>query len=208
MRRTQRRGYLAAATISRNGFALDSEALRHSQGQHIRLWGYVDHGNLYGDAGARSILAEWWSGDGPNPATWRFNLKAREDDATGRSFAVYVPNDPGREAVLQTFVADARAGKPTRVFLSGRLFTFDAPTSGAVLTGVYLALQSSREILFGLPEDHRTPSRSGGTDLQGRGTRQAGWQPLLSLQHPVEEHAGQPEKATAGGTKRLGQGAQ
>lgn len=145
-------GYIAAAEISERGFARNGEAMRDTESREIRIWGYVDHGNLYGDAGARAILGDWWSGEGPGPTAWRFNLKARKDDAVGQSFPVSVPNDAGRDAVLNVFLADARAGRPTKVFLKGRLSGFDAPTQGGLLTGLYLELQSSREIHLGRPE--------------------------------------------------------
>lgn len=150
----QRSGdYVAASSISRNGFARDGAALRQADGQEIKLWGYVDHSNLYGDAGAQAILGDWWSGDGPDGTTWRFNLKANADDEAGQSFAVHVPNGPERDALLKRFLADARAGRPTKVLLQGRLFTFDAPTNGALLTGLRLALSSSRDILFEVSEE-------------------------------------------------------
>ena len=62
-------GYLAAASISEDGFARNGKEMRKSQGQEIRLWGFVDHGNLYGNDGTRKILAEWWSGAGPSATT-------------------------------------------------------------------------------------------------------------------------------------------
>ena len=37
-------------------------------------------------------------------------------------------------------------------YIKGKLFTFDAPTNAAPLTGLSLDLQSSRDILFELPE--------------------------------------------------------
>jgi hypothetical protein len=147
--------YVAASSISRNGFARDAEQMRKLDGQEVKLWGFVDHGNLYGDAGAKAILGDWWSGEGPTATTWRFNLKASEDDETGQSFAVDIPNDQRRDALLRTFVADAGAGKPTKVFLKGRLFTFDAPTNAAALTGLRMELGSSQDILFDLPEENR-----------------------------------------------------
>ena len=145
-------GYLAASAISQNGFAANGKGVQQALGREIRLWGFVDHGNLYGNDGARRILAEWWSGDGPSATTWRFNLKAKADDEVGRSFQVHVPNDPGRDALLKAFLADARAGKPTKVFLKGRLFTFDAPTNARTLVGLTMDVQSSRDIRLGLPE--------------------------------------------------------
>lgn len=115
-------------------------------GSEIRVWGYVDYANLYGDAGAKAILGEFWSGEGPDAASWRFNLKAAEDDAAGQSFAVHVPDDGRRDEVLRVFVANARAGKPTKVFLRGRLFTFAAPANARALTGLYMELQSADDI--------------------------------------------------------------
>jgi hypothetical protein len=139
-------GYTALARLSRDGFARDAAAVRALEGQEVKVWGYVDHGNLYGDEGAQKILAEWWSGHGPNATTWRFNLKAGADDEVGHSIAVYVPNDAGRDDLLAVFVADARAQRPTRVFVTGKLFTFDAPASATRLTGLYLELASSNDI--------------------------------------------------------------
>ena len=145
-------GYLAASSISANGFARDAKEIRKAQGQVIALWGFVDHRNLYGGAGAKAILQDWWSGDGPDAATWRFDLKVRENDEAGHSFAVHVPDDDGRDELLRAFLADARAQRPTRVFVKGRLFTFDAPTNVATHSGLYMQLQSSQNILLRPPK--------------------------------------------------------
>lgn len=104
-------------------------------------------------AGARRILAEFWSGDGPHPATWRFDLKAEANDAAGHSFAVHVPDDEGRDDILRAFVADALARRPTRVFLKGRLFTFAAPTNAVSLTGLNMEIESSKDIQFRPPDE-------------------------------------------------------
>ena len=143
--------YIAASSISKNGFARDTGDMSEVEGDEIKIWGFVDHANIYGDEGAKEILEEWWSGDGPSPTTWRFNLKAREDDEAGQSFAVYVPNDEGRDDLLKAFAADARAQDPTKVFVKGKIFTFDAPTNGMLLTGLYLELQSSQDVLLEPP---------------------------------------------------------
>jgi hypothetical protein len=140
--------YVAASSLSRNGFARDGAALRGADGQEVKLWGFVDHGNLYGDEGAKAILGDWWSGDGPDASTWRFNLKAQADDAVGDSFAVTVPNDAGRDDLLRQFAADAQAGRPTKVFVTGRLATFDAPSSDGVRTGLTMDVQSSGDIFI------------------------------------------------------------
>ena len=126
--------------------------MRKVHGQEIRVWGFVDHNNLYGDDHAKKILGEWWSGDGPNAASWRFNLKAKEDDEAGQSFQVRVPNDPWRDDLLRTFVADARAHRPTPVFVKGKLFTFAAPANVTFLTGLFIEARSSQDISLGFPE--------------------------------------------------------
>jgi hypothetical protein len=143
--------YVAASSISKNGFARDAAALRRLDGQEIMVWGFVDASNIYGDAGAKEILGDWWSGDGLDASTWRFNLKAREGDKRGDSFSVLVPNDPGRDDLLKAFVADANAQKPTKVFVKGKLHTFDAPTNTGTLTGLTIELGSSSDILVEPP---------------------------------------------------------
>lgn len=145
-------GPIAASAISKNGFARDREAMRRLAGTEVTVWGFVDHGNLYGDASARQILGEWWSGDGPDGDSWSFHLKADAGDEVGQSFAVRISNDEGRDGLLRAFVADARAGRPTRVAVTGALRTFDAPTQAATRTGLLMVLGSSRAVSIELPE--------------------------------------------------------
>ena len=117
-------------------------------GREVRLWGFVDHANMFGDESARRILKDWWGGEGPDAATWGFNLKAEPDDAPGHSFSVRIPNDQGRDDLLRAFLADASAGTPTKVYLKGRIFTFDAPANITTRTGLYMELKSSQDILL------------------------------------------------------------
>jgi hypothetical protein len=138
--------YVAAASISKDGFARNGQQVRALDGQVVKLWGYVDQGHIYGDEGARAILGDWWSGAGPDAATWRFNLKAHAGDAAGESFTVTVPNDAGRDELLRRFVADAQAQRPTKVLLTGKISTFDAPAGDRVRTGLMLEVRSSSDI--------------------------------------------------------------
>lgn len=101
--------YLAASAISHHGFARDTTVAQAMSGKVVRVWGFVDHANLYGDTASREILGDWWSGDGPDPSTWRFNLKASAADPAGWSFPVYVRVDDQTDALLRSIVADARA---------------------------------------------------------------------------------------------------
>ncbi len=144
--------YVAASAISQDGFARDGAALRQLQGQEVKIWGFVDHGNLYGDEGTKLILGDWWSGEGPDTDTWRFNLKANADDEVGHSFPVHVPNDPGRDALLKAFAADARTGQPTQVYVKGRIFTFDAPANVMTLSGLLMELEGSQDIQLERPK--------------------------------------------------------
>ena len=105
--------------------------------------------------GCQQQVGDWWSGEGPDTSTWRFNLKANSGDATGESFAVNVSNDAGRDDLLLAFVADAQAGRPSKVFVSGRLATFDAPSSDRVRTGLTMDVQSSSDILLEAPSELR-----------------------------------------------------
>jgi len=144
--------YLPVSAVARGGFLTDQGALAEMDGREVRLRGFVDQGNLYGDADAKRILGEWWSGAGPAPDHWRFDLKARADDPVGHAFAVLVPNDAGQEALLERFVTDARARRATKVFLTGRLSTFPAPAQVIDLTGLSLQLRSSQDIRLDPPE--------------------------------------------------------
>jgi heat shock protein HslJ len=152
---TQAGDYVAASSISRNGFAKDADAMRKLDGQEIMVWGFVDASNIYGDAGAKAILGDWWSGDGPDATTWRFNLKAEAGDKAGNSFAVLAPNGPGRDELLKAFVAGATAQTPTRVFVTGKVHTFDAPTNGVQLTGLWVEARSSDDIRLEPPAEKR-----------------------------------------------------
>ena len=151
--------YTAVSSISKEGFAEDEQQIRELEGQEVKLWGFVDHRNLYGDEGTKAILEEWWGGDGPDASTWRFNLKAGENDEAGHSFPVYVPNDQGRDDLLRLFLADAKAQRSTKVFVTGKIFTNDAPTNVATLTALYMELQSSKDILPEPPKKSRLHSR-------------------------------------------------
>jgi len=144
--------HLPVSAIARGGFVSDERTTAEAHGRAVRLWGFVDPGNLYGDAAAKRVLGEWWSGEGPDPDHWRFDLKAQADDPVGRSFAVLVPNDAGREDLLERLVADARARRPTKIFVTGRLFTFPAPTQILDRTGLLLQLRSSQDIRLDPPD--------------------------------------------------------
>jgi len=137
---------LPASAISVRGFAAAGFDAPAGVARAIAIRGYVDHANLYGDAGAKAILGEWWSGDGPDAATWRFNLKARAGDGAGQSFAVHVRNGAGRDALLRALVADARGGRPTPVVVRGTVFTFDAPMNVVSRRGLWMQVESSRDV--------------------------------------------------------------
>lgn len=143
--------YVALATISRDGFARDAAAVRRISGQEVQVWGYVDHGNLYGDAAVKALLGDRWSGPGPDSATWRFDIKASPEDETGKSSAIHVANDAGRDEILKRFLADANQERPSKVYVTGRLRVFDAPSSDSMRTGFYLQVGASSQVLLETP---------------------------------------------------------
>jgi hypothetical protein len=139
-------GYLPISSLAKDGFARNGESVRQLNGRTVRVWGFVDDRNLYADSSAKPILGDWWSGEGPDTATWRLDLMARADDQAGHGLQVQVANDAGRDDLLLAFVGNAREGKPTQVFVEGRLFTFDAPTNAITLTGLYLKVGASQGV--------------------------------------------------------------
>jgi len=141
--------YVPAIEVSRHGFARSERWAKDTAGREVALSGFVDHGNLYGDEGAREALGDRWGGPGPDADHWRFDLKARPDDPVGHGFAVVVPNGPVRDALLAVFRADAEAGRATPVFLRGTLSTFDAPANAARRLGLRLDLPCANDIRLG-----------------------------------------------------------
>ena len=146
-------GYLAASSFSTKGFARSDASPVSGENDEVKVWGFVDHANIYGDADARKILGGWWSGESSLPSTWRFDLKARVEDQAGESFPVWLPNDPYRDEVLRVLVTDANRGSPTKVFLTGRLHTFEAPTNYTTAHGLSIEVDSSADVLFAPPVD-------------------------------------------------------
>lgn len=139
-------GYLPISSLAKDGFARNGESVRQLNGRTVRVWGFVDDRNLYADSSARPILGNWWGDEGHDPATWRFDLMAKADDQVGQGVQVHVANDQGRDDLLRAFADNAREGKPTRVFVEGRLFTFDAPTNAITLTDLYLKVGASQGV--------------------------------------------------------------
>ena len=122
--------YTSVSSFSRNGFAKNEKQARAVNGRELAVWGYVDYGNIYGDATAKSILGQWWSGDGPDSLTWAFNVKAGPDVPVGRSFQVQVRNDSGRNDLLRAIAGNATSGRPTQVFLKGKCSRSTRPSTG------------------------------------------------------------------------------
>jgi hypothetical protein len=145
---------IPASSLAKGGVARSDREVRDSNGREIRVRGFIDHRNLYGDASARQRLDDWWSGEGPSATTWRFDLKGRADDEPGHGFPVHVPNDAGRDDLLRALLADARENRPTKVLVQGRLHTFEAPLNAITLTGLYLEARSAQAIRIEPQDSH------------------------------------------------------
>jgi hypothetical protein len=50
--------YWPVSAVARGGFAGGECTAAEMQGREARLWGLVDHGNLYGDADTKRILGD------------------------------------------------------------------------------------------------------------------------------------------------------
>ena len=144
----QSSGYVPASSISKAGLARSAREVSKLAGQEIKVWGFVDHRNIYGDLGTKAVLNGWWSGYAPKANSWAFNLKVNPNDKVGHSFKVYVPNDVRRDILLRAFMQDARTHRPTKVYLTGQIFTFTMPTNLTTQTGLYMELKSSEDILL------------------------------------------------------------
>jgi hypothetical protein len=97
-----------------------------------------------GRVGRPSARCGGAAGPEPEDGIWGFNLKGATDDPVRRSFALRLPTAAGAAALFRRFAADAAAGRPTRVRVSGRLHGFSAPTKARQLVGLHLVLGSSR----------------------------------------------------------------
>jgi len=142
-------GYIPVSAISESGFARDKLYVETLSGSEIGLWGFFDQQNIYGDDRAKDVLGDWWSGYGPDPSTWQFNLKANQDDGAGHSFPVRVSNDMLRDDLLRVFLQDARSGRSTKVYLRGRISTYPAPLNASTRYGLSMVLQSTWDVRLG-----------------------------------------------------------
>lgn len=128
-------GYMPASAISKDGFARDRDGALKMRGQQVKLWGYVDGSNVFPIGG-----------DDNRPGHWQFHLKAKTGDKAGGSFAVHVPVDDGHDELVALFEANDRIDKPTRVFVTGTLSTFDTRGNFNRRTGLELKVATSGHV--------------------------------------------------------------
>ena len=133
-------GYIPASSFSKKGFAKNREQALANRGKVIKVWGYVDGANVF---------SKEWEDD--SPEKWRFDLKAKPWDDVGQSFPIHVPVDDGHDELVALFVANHFINKPTRVFVTGRISTFDAPMNFVRKTGLSMDVNSSKDILLEAP---------------------------------------------------------
>lgn len=133
-------GYVPASSFSKKGFAKNSEQVLALRGKVLKVWGYVDGGNVF--------PKDW--GDN-QPGKWRFKLKAKPSDDVGQSFSIHIPVDDRHDELVALFEATDFADKPTRVFVTGKLSTFDAPMNFVRKTGLIMDVISSKDIFLKAP---------------------------------------------------------
>ena len=133
-------GYVPASSFSKKGFAKNREQVLALRGKVLKVWGYVDGGNVF--------PKDW--GDN-QPGKWRFKLKAKPSDDVGQSFSIHIPVDDRHDELVALFEATDFADKPTRVFVTGKLSTFDAPMNFVRKTGLIMDVNSSIDIFLKAP---------------------------------------------------------
>ncbi len=133
-------GYVPASSFSKKGFAKNREEALALRGKVLKVWGYVDGGNVF--------PKDW--GDN-QPGKWRFKLKAKPSDDVGQSFSIHIPVDDRHDELVALFEATDFADKPTRVFVTGKLSTFDAPMNFVRKTGLIMDVNSSKDIFLKAP---------------------------------------------------------
>ena len=133
-------GYVPASSFSKKGFAKNREQVLALRGKVLKVWGYVDGGNVF--------PKDW--GDN-QPGKWRFKLKAKPSDDVGQSFSIHIPVDDRHDELVALFEATDFADKPTRVFVTGKLSTFDAPMNFVRKTGLIMDVISSKDIFLKAP---------------------------------------------------------
>ena len=74
----------------------------------------------------------------------------------GQSFSIHIPVDDRHDELVALFEATDFADKPTRVFVTGKLSTFDAPMNFVRKTGLSMDVNpSSKDILLKEPTEMR-----------------------------------------------------
>ena len=130
-------GYVSASSFSKKGFAKSHKQAQELRGKILKVWGYVDGLNVFPADSMDNQTGKW-----------RFFLKAKPSDHTGQSIPILVPVDDGHDKLVALFKANALSHKPTRVFVTGKISTFDAPMNFVRKTGLVLEVNSSKDILL------------------------------------------------------------
>ena len=133
-------GYIPASSFSKKGFAKNRDEVLALRGKVLKVWGYVDGGNVF--------PKDWGTNQ---PGKWRFKLKAKPSDEVGQSFSIHIPVDDRHDELVALFEDSDFADKPTRVFVTGKLSTFDAPMNFVRKTGLSMDVNSSKDILLKVP---------------------------------------------------------
>ena len=137
-------GYVPASSFSKKGFAKNREEALAHRGKVLKVWGYVDGGNVFPKDCSTN-----------QPGKWRFKLKAKPSDDVGQSFSIHIPVDDRHDELVALFEATDFADKPTRVFVIGKLSTFDAPMNFVRKTGLSVDVNSSKDVLLKAPTEMR-----------------------------------------------------
>ncbi len=73
----------------------------------------------------------------------------------GQSFGIHIPVDDRHDELVALFEGADFSDKPTCVFVTGKLSTFDAPMNFVRKTGLIMDVNSSKYVLLKAPAEMR-----------------------------------------------------
>ena len=134
--------HVPAAAFSQSGFARARAKALKMRGREIKVWGFVDGSNVFPERGEDN-----------HHGHWHFHLKSKAKDQAGESFAIHIPVDEEHDNLVNLFEANDLASKPTRVFMTGNIFTFDTRVNFSLSTSFFMKANPSRDILLKTPAE-------------------------------------------------------
>lgn len=82
---------------------------------------------------------------------WYFAVLSSDQGGTGTGARVFLPKGDMGEQVFAQLASRYRDGAPTKVWVTGTVSLFDAPTNISMLTGMQFHVESADAVEFASP---------------------------------------------------------